>query len=241
VARTGQSHAAPAGSDGDAAVPAAAPAVAPEATAQRITAQRILASAKALFLTAGYDGVNLDQVALRAEVARQTVYNNFGSKETLFRSVVEQHWASFRFDGVPGPPTVARQNDPEASLRRFAAALVAFVSETEQIAFTRLVVAESRRSPWIAEEFYRLGKQPLLTALTALLAQLTQAELLACPQPEVAAHQFLGLVQEFVVWPQVMAIGPPVTELSTTQVVIDEALLTFLSRYQHPGLRKGTR
>ncbi len=134
MARTGQSHAAPAGSDGDAAVPVAAPAVAPEATVQRITAQRILASSKALFLTAGYDGVNLDQVALRAEVARQTVYNNFGSKETLFRSVVEQHWASFRFDGVPGPPTVARQNDPEASLRRFAAALVAFVSETEQIA-----------------------------------------------------------------------------------------------------------
>ena len=216
-------------SDGSGAAPP------PEATAQRI-----LASAKALFLTAGYDGVNLDQVALRARVARQTVYNNFGSKEALFRSVVEQHWASFRFDDAARSPVAVEQDDPEASLRRFAAALGAFVSETEQIAFTRLVVAESRRSPWVAEEFYRLGKQPLLSALTALLVQLTQAGLLVCPLPEVAARQFFGLVQEFVVWPQVMAIGPPVTELPATQVVIDEALLTFLSRYRHPALATRT-
>jgi len=197
-------------------------------------------AATALFLSAGYDGVNLDQVAQRAGVARQTVYNRFGSKETVFRAVVERHWTLFQFEDV-SRPAAASLDDPEAALRRFAAALVTFVSATEQVAFTRLVVAESRRLPWIAEEFYRLGKQPLLAALTALLAQLTEAQLLACTEPELAAHQFFGLVQEFVVWPKVMAIGPPAEALPAAEVVIDEALATFLSRYRHPRAHKRTR
>lgn len=208
------------------------------AAALQSTGHRILEAATALFVTAGYDGVNLDQVAQRAGVARQTVYNRFGSKEAVFRSAVQQHWTSFQFEDVLRPAG-ASLDDPEAALRRFAAALVSFVSGTEQIAFTRLVVAESRRLPWIAEEFYRLGKQPLLAALTALLAQLTEAELLACAEPEVAAHQFLGLVQEFLVWPKVMAIGPPAEALPPAEVVIDEALLTFLSRYGRRGTRTG--
>jgi hypothetical protein len=31
--------------------------------------------------------------------------------------------------------------------------------------------------------------------------------MVACPHPELAAHQFMGLVQEFAVWPRLMAIG----------------------------------
>ena len=198
------------------------------------TSQRILASAKALFLAAGYDGVNLDQVARHAGVSRQTVYNNFGSKQAVFRAVVQQHWTSFHFDGDPHVATTDAVNDPEASLRRFAAALVAFVGETDQVAFSRLVVAESRHSPWVAEDFYRLGKQPLLRMLTDLLARLTHARLLACPDPHIAARQFLGLIQEFVVWPHVMAIGPSAEQLPAADVVVNEALLTFLARYRHP-------
>lgn len=46
----------------------------------------------------------------------------------------------------------------------------------------------SRQRPWIAEEFYRLGKQPLLEGFTACLRRLDEAGAIACPHPEVAAH-----------------------------------------------------
>ena len=205
------------------------------------TTDRILEAAKAMFLTAGYDGVNLDQVAERAGVARQTVYNRFGSKEAVFRAVMERHWAMLQFgDEVSPAPGSSAQPDPEVALRRFAASLVAFVSDTEQIAFTRLVIAESRHLPWVAEEFYQFGKKPLLASLTAILTLLTKAGQLDCSNVEIAAHQFLGLIQEFMVWPQVMAI-PATTALPPAEVVIEEALLTFLSRYRHPRRRRGAR
>jgi len=56
------------------------------------------------------------------------------------------------------------------------------------------------------------------------------AELLACPEPEVAAHQILGMVQQF----EGVAIKPSAAALPPVEVVTDEALLTFLSRYRRP-------
>jgi TetR/AcrR family transcriptional regulator, regulator of autoinduction and epiphytic fitness len=54
---------------------------------------------------------------------------------------------------------------------------------------------------------------------------------LACPNPELAAHQFLGLIQEFIIWPKVMAIGPAVLDMPPDKVVIEEAIRMFLGRY----------
>jgi len=52
-----------------------------------------------------------------------------------------------------------------------------------------------------------------------------------CPRPDIAARQFLGLIQEFAIWPQVMAIGPALSEIPARETVIAEAVATFLCRY----------
>ena len=192
----------------------------------------LLLAAKRLFLEAGFEGVNLERVAREAGVTRQTVYNLFGSKEALFRATVELHWATIARDGdaalSAGFDLAA---GPAAVLRRFGEAVVRFIDETEQVAFTRLVIVESHGRPWIAEEFYRLGKRPLLEGFIACLQRLHAAGLIVCPQPLVAAHQFFGMIQELVIWPHVMAIGPAADELPPSGLVIEEAVLTFLSRY----------
>lgn len=219
---------------GSASASASAPARRPRGT--RPSARKILEASKVLFLEDGYDGVNLDRVAAHAGVARQTVYNQFGSKEALFRAMVQHHWHAFGLQGmearlVPDPPHA----DPADFLRRFAEGVLTFIADTDQVAFTRLVIAESRKLPWIAEEFYRLGKQPLVAALTTALLHMADAGRIDCPHPELAARQFLGLVQEFVIWPQVMAIGPDVMKLPPAGLVVEEAIAMFLSRYATSG------
>ncbi len=196
------------------------------------TSIAILDAARRLFLEAGYDGVNLDQVGRAAGVSRQTVYNQFGSKDAVFRAVVDRHWDAVRTEvaavaSVP-PASLA---DPEDVLRSFARSLLRFVHETDQIAFTRLVIAESRHAPWVAEEFYRSGKAPLVAALAGALAKLTDRKLLRCEWPELAARQFMGLIQEFTIWPQVMAVGSSLQDVPRDAVVVDEAVAMFLVRY----------
>ncbi len=196
------------------------------------TAAAILDAARHLFLRDGLEGVNLDQVGRAAGVSRQTVYNQFGSKDAVFRAVVDRHWAAIREEvSALHPGSASPSADPAVILLGFARAVLRFVHGTDQIAFTRLVIAESRRLPWIAEEFYRVGKAPVLDAFTSVLEELIANKSLRCSDPRLAAHQFMGMVQEFVIWPRVMAIGEALDRLPGDEEVIGEAVATFMARY----------
>jgi AcrR family transcriptional regulator len=192
--------------------------------------EKILAAAKELFLDDRYDGVNLERVAERAGVSRQTVYNRFGSKETVFREMIRYHWSAFP-EPVDTAPSPATTDSAEDVLRAFARSLQRFADETDQIRFARLVVAESARLPWIADEFHRLGKGPVVAAFTRRLDDLVDRGLLHCPDTQLAARQFMGLVQEFLVWPRVMSFTEEITGRPGAEVVIEEAIHVFLARY----------
>lgn len=200
---------------------------------------KILAAAKELFLSDRYDGVNLERVADRAGVSRQTVYNRFGSKEAVFREMVDYHWSAF-----PSADLHAADRGADASaeevLYGFARALQRFAADTDQIRFARLVVAESVRLPWIAEEFYRLGKRPVVAAFVERLDALVRDGALRCPDTYLAARQFMGLLQEFLVWPRIMAFDEEVATGPAPQVVIEAAVRVFLASYA-PGPNDSTR
>jgi TetR/AcrR family transcriptional regulator of autoinduction and epiphytic fitness len=199
--------------------------------ARRGAAGAILDAAQRLFLEAGYDEVNLNEVGRAAGVTRQTVYNQFGSKDAVFRAVVERHWTAVRLEAAAAFDGLDEAGNPEQVLHRYARALVRFVTNTEQVAFTRLVIREARRLPWIAQAFYEAGKAPLVESFAGCLDRLTARGALRCENPGLAARQFMGLLQEFIIWPQVMAIGVAAEKLPTHDVIIDEAVVTFLSRF----------
>ena len=49
----------------------------------------VLQSAEELFLTRGFNGTSMDEVAVHAGVSKQTVYNQFASKASLFVEIVQ--------------------------------------------------------------------------------------------------------------------------------------------------------
>ena len=189
----------------------------------------ILAAARSLFLARGFDDVSTEEIAKAAGVARQTLFNRFKSKDALFRAVITDHWETW---GRSGPAAATAHDDPvEEHLRAIALSVAAFQDSPEQIQFQRLIVSESRRLDWLGPAAYRAGKGPRMAALAAHFAQLHAEGRLNCPNPAIAAWQFIGLIQEFLVWPKVMAMGddeviPPV------DTVIAEAIATFMARYR---------
>jgi TetR/AcrR family transcriptional regulator, mexJK operon transcriptional repressor len=50
----------------------------------------ILDAAEELFVSSGYELTSVDAIAARATVSKRTVYDHFGDKMSLFRSVVER-------------------------------------------------------------------------------------------------------------------------------------------------------
>lgn len=188
----------------------------------------IVAAARTLFLARGYTAVSVDDIAREAGVARQTVFNRFKTKDAVFRAMVADHWTHWgkgaAIEKVPHEAPV------EDHLRAIARSIAAFQDDTEQIQFQRLVVSESRHNDWIGPAAYRAGKQPRMMALAAHFGLLHREGRLHCENPEIAAWQFVGLVQEFIVWPKVMGAEEP-SNVPPAEIVIEEAIATFLARY----------
>lgn len=60
------------------------------------TRDRILKSALDLFSTRGYDGTSVREVCEAAGIAKPSLYHFFGSKEGVYRALVEGAMASYR-------------------------------------------------------------------------------------------------------------------------------------------------
>lgn len=203
------------------------------ATHPRSKSERdIIAAARVLFLARGYDGVSTEEIATAAGVARQTLFNRFKSKDALFRAMVTDHWEQW---GRAIPIAATAHEDPvEDHLRAIALSVAAFQDSAEQIQFQRLIISESRRLEWLGPAAYRAGKGPRMAALAAHFSRLHDEGRLQCPNPTIAAWQFIGLIQEFLVWPKVMAMGEDTQAIPPVNTVIDEAVATFMARYR-PG------
>src|SRR5262249_49678185 len=139
-----------------------------------------------LFLERGFGAVSMDELAEAAGVARRTLYNQFVSKEEIFREML------LRVSGQlerAFPPGIETQGNAEEVLRLIARMILKLHENPGYLGFLRRVVAAARQFPWIAEEF-AATMDPLTERLTRYLAHLAAMGVLECSNPLLAAHQF---------------------------------------------------
>ena len=189
--------------------------------------EAIVDAAARLFLERGFGSVSMDELATAAGVARRTLYNQFASKEEIFREMLLR--VSRQLEHA-FPPGIETQGDVEDVLRLIARVISDLHKNPEYLGFLRMVVADARQFPWIAKEFAAV-MEPQTERLTRYLAHLTDLGILNCRNPTLAAHQFMGIINEFSLWPWMMGRdrGP-----ASDEDVIEEALRMFLQRYQLP-------
>lgn len=192
--------------------------------------EAIVQAAERLFLERGFGGVSMDELAEAAGVARRTLYNQFASKEEIFREMLLGVSAQLE---RAFPPGIETQGDVEEVLRLIARIVLQLHERPEYLGFLRMVAADSRQFPWISEEFAAvMEREP--ERLTRYLAHLTEMGVLDCPNPLLATHQFMGLLNEFCLWPWMLGrkgIAVPADE------VIDETIRMFLQHYRRPLTR----
>jgi len=194
---------------------------------RRGSREAIVDAAVRLFLERGFGSVSMDELAIAAGVARRTLYNQFASKEEIFREMLLR--VSRQLERA-FPPGIETQGDLEEVLRLIARVIVDLHKNPEYLGFLRMVVADSRQFPWIAKEFAAV-MDPQTERLIRYLAHLTDLGFLDCHNPTLAAHQFMGILNEFSLWPWM--IGRE-RALASEEVVVEEALRMFLQRYRPP-------
>lgn len=190
---------------------------------------QILVAATRMFLKQGYGKTSMDQVAKAAGVARRTLYNQFPEGKTdLFRLVVEKLWCAFPVLDIVAQTQA--QRDVKAGLTSIARAIVDFWTPPVAVDFLRMVIAEGRRFPQLTEIFFSQGKLPAMAAVRQYLETQARAGQLKINDFERAARQFLGLIDEPLLWIRVIG-WPESSSEQQRQAVIEEAVTMFLLFY----------
>ena len=193
--------------------------------------EAIVEAAERLFLERGFGAVSMDELAETAGVARRTLYNQFASKEEIFREMLLR--VSGQLEGA-FPPGIETQGDVEQVLRLVARMILELHKRPEYLGFLRMVVADSRQFPWIAEEFAAV-MEPLTERLVRYLVHLTAMGILDCRNPLLAAHQFMGMLNELSLWPWMTGReNVPVPE----KEIIEETIRMFLQHYRRPRSKR---
>ncbi len=187
----------------------------------------IVEAAARLFLERGFGAVSMDELAETAGVARRTLYNQFASKEEIFREMLLR--VSRDLENA-FPPGIETQGNVEDVLRLVARMILDLHKNPEYLGFLRMVVGDSRQFPWIAGELAAV-MDPLNDRLARYLAHLTAMGVLNCRNSLLAAHQFMGALNEFSLWPWM--IGRESLPVPAEEIV-DETVRMFLRHYRRP-------
>lgn len=148
---------------------------------------QLLEAAEELFIEHGYDKTSIEMIAETAGIARQTVYNQFGSKEGLFlaitKGLAEEVTAS-----ISEPLDAGR--DVRAVLERFLAGFVRVALSPRATAIYRLVISETPRFPMLGRVIYDEGVARTNADLAAMLSVQSALDV---PDPELAARHLIAL------------------------------------------------
>jgi TetR/AcrR family transcriptional repressor of mexJK operon len=199
----------------------------------------IARAATELFLAQGYQATSTEQVASTAGVSKQTVYNQFGDKERLFREIVlgvtptATAFADGLADAMRGVDTPDRL---DAALRALARRYLTTVVNPQVLALRRLVISEATRFPDLAATYYERGPSRVLTALGDLFAGLVEQGLLRGDSTR-SAPDFAFLLLGRALDEGMFRVGDPVLTPAGLDETADHAVDVLLAVYgaAHPS------
>ena len=202
-----------------------------EGSAQKRAA--ILAAARGLFLSDGFDRASMDAIAASAGVSKRTVYDYYGDKRTLLVAVVEQALAALG-DSVTAAidQHLRAVDDVERALVDFAGSITSVaIGSTDYSALMRLLSTESDNLPEMRQENWA-NVEPE-EAVAERFVELDRRGLLRAPDPRLAADHFVALTLS----PSVYALGrAPVAAAADTRRMIADGVAAFLRAYGGPAL-----
>ncbi|SOD65566.1 transcriptional regulator, TetR family [Streptomyces zhaozhouensis] len=194
----------------------------------------ILAAAFRIFARDGYGQSCVREIAAEAGVAKPTVYNHLGDKETLFREAMQEAVERTTADALTAFEGLREPGDgTAAALEEAGHRLLRGHCGAESRALRGLLHAEAGHFPDLVEELQRNGARRVHDALADRLARLALGGRLDISDPDRAAEQFLALLTG----PMELRSGLGTREVPDAELhsVARAATDTFLSAYAAPA------
>lgn len=131
----------------------------------------------------------MEEIARRAGVSKQTVYNRYGGKPGLLRALVARRVTSITAP-LRGPDAAEH---PEEALAAYAGTLLSVITR-KTYSLMRVTIQSAGEMPELAREVFETGPMASRAELARFLEMETKAGRMAVPDPVMAAEFFSGMV-----------------------------------------------
>lgn len=194
----------------------------------------IVEAALAAFLEGGYDNTSMDQIASRAGVSKQTLYNNFDDKLTLFTAIVNYrcstHLSSLQGECDEGQNVATWLNS-------LGNQFLALILSPESLAFYRMLIAVTERNPELGSLVYQRGAGQALDVLAERLRKETERGNLRVEDPHFAAELFFGMLTGQRHLRRLLGVVPAMPVAERESIVarsVDSFLMLFGANARRP-------
>ena len=158
----------------------------------RAVRDRIRQAAFSAFMEKGYAGTSTREVAARAKVSKQKIYELYEDKDAMLADCIKTTAERARRPLELRSASDARSL--KSTLEEFGTSFVLELSQPRVVAVYRLGVMEAQKSPRVGHALNTLGKDSSIRALSEFLRQAQRTGLLVPGDAETMARQFLSLL-----------------------------------------------
>lgn len=169
---------------------------------------------------------SMEEVARRAGVSKQTIYNHYGSKAELIRALVDRRVA----DITASLETPGADEHPEETLAGYARTMLQAIVSPRATAMMRLYIQGAGEAPDVARAVFEAGPKASRGRLAAFLARETADGRLAVPDPAMAAEFFGGMVVGVYQLAELLGVDRGLTEAQIEDIAA-KAAYRFMRAY----------
>lgn len=193
--------------------------------------EAILKAAIKLFLKEGYANTTMDAVAHAARVTKQTVYAHYHSKDELFKQMISQ----LCHKHTPQASLADQGQKIDVVLYQVGVGFLNMATSAEGLAAIRLVVAEAKRHPRMAQLFYESGTQRMISLMSDFLKQRNKQGQISIPDTESAASYFFAMLKGRYHLRMILGIKPAPSS-KDKEAHVRETVRIFMALYggKHP-------
>lgn len=127
----------------------------------------IIKAAQKVFQNKGFLGSNMDEIAKKAKVTKQTIYRYFPSKEELFNITLENQ----RINSKDNFIDELKIPDSKKALENFAIGFIKKHLSKKHISNIRLIISEGHKVPQITKNFYAFGPEKTKQQLSSFIKE----------------------------------------------------------------------
>lgn len=188
---------------------------------------QVLEGARQVFMSDGFEGASVDEIARVAGVSKATLYSYFPDKRLLFMEVARTECLRMSEQAID---QIDQAGPPREVLTQVARHVVPFVVSPFAQQVFRICLAEAERFPELGREFYAAGPEQGKAHIRDYLAHAVTRGELAIDDTDLAAEQFSELCKVRLWARAVFGIQSEFTQAEIDDVV-QSAVDMFLARY----------